>query len=605
MTQRIRLFIKKCSSILHDPRRPNGQFLGSRSRIALFGFFLIYLALIFRATVITLIPQSAQRLKEIADQQYQRDVELSPYRGFILDRRGEPLAISILKSSAYINPRIFNPDRKQTRELAKILKRSSAWVRHWTKKKSYFAWLDRHLSNSSVEKLQALNIEGLHFRKEPGRYYPGSQVAANLIGKVGIDYKGLTGLERFFEKTLRGESARLTANVDARAKPIYLSSDIASPQRPGNNIHLTIDRAIQEIAEEAISQGVKKARAKSGFAVVLDPHTGQILALANYPTFNPNAKKILKMEHTKNFALQDAYEPGSTLKPLVIAAALEAKKTSPQEMHSCENGSLRIDRSSIIRDDHPKAFLSTTETLVYSSNICTFKIAQRLGPQMLYDSLLNFGLGGNSPGLGFPGEAKGSISNPKNWKLIRFANIAFGQGLMASPLEIVEAYAAFANGGILLKPYIISKITSPEGQIISTFQSEKTRAVMSSQTAKHMRQMLELVVTEGTGKNAATEDYSVAGKTGTAEKVDAALKAYSKTKRFASFAGFAPASDPHIVVFVGVDEPANKPYYGSTWAAPVFSTIVSSTLKYLNVPPDKVKNDNTLEISYGTPKSKL
>jgi cell division protein FtsI (penicillin-binding protein 3) len=376
---------------------------------------------------------------------------------------------------------------------------------------------------------------------------------------------------------------------DARGQQILLTPDLAEPEKPGNNLVLTIDRAIQEIAEEALEKGMSNSLAKRGFVVVGDPHTGRILAIANSPSFNPNDTERIRIENTGNLATNWRFEPGSILKPFIVANALQSGKVSPYGLHNCEkSGRLRIDRKSVIHDDHPKEFLTTEEVLVYSSNICIYKIADMLGREAVADALHSFGIAPPAPALEFPGAAIGELSDWRKWREIRFANVAFGQGLFVTGMEIVRAYGALANGGAILNPYLVEKIETTSGKIVEDFSSEQTGRPISSDTAKIMRHMLARVVTEGTGKAAATPSYFTAGKTGTSEKFDPETRSYSKDKRVANFVGFAPVDDPHIVVLVVLDEPGKKPYFGGIWAAPVFSEIVESTLKYLNVAPQKV-----------------
>lgn len=572
-----------------NPKARPGLFFERRGAVVFLGFLLAYIVFIVRASILTLFPPESARLDLISVRQYQKEIELTPYRGFIFDRRGEPLAISVLKPSAFINPKIFKPLRKQQEQISRILGIPQSKVRELAERDSYFAWLKRQISQSAADSLQSLEIPGVFIKKEPGRFYPTQAAAGNLVGLVGIDNRGLAGLELSYDSFLRGESAKLYPQIDARSKPIYLEADIVSPERPGNNLHLSIDRAIQSIAESALSTGVAKSRGKSGFAIVSDPHSGQILAIANYPNFNPNKNGPLKISEAKNYALQDAFEPGSVVKPFVIGAALEKGLVYPEEKHNCENGRLQISRGVAIRDDHPKDTLQTTEeVLVHSSNVCTFKLAKRLGERQLYEEFMKVGFGAGLSRLKLPGESRGSLQDWTKWRPIRFANISFGQGFMATGLEIVQAYGSIANGGDLLEPYLLEKISSPSGEVLKQFYSKKIQRVFSPKTAEQLKKMLAASVTLGTGRSAATEHFTVAGKTGTSEKVDPILKTYSPDKRLASFAGFAPAKDPHIVIYVVVDEPKVKPYYGGVHAAPIFKEIAEATLKYLNVAPDKI-----------------
>jgi cell division protein FtsI (penicillin-binding protein 3) len=350
---------------------------------------------------------------------------------------------------------------------------------------------------------------------------------------------------------------------------------------------LTIDRVIQEIAEEELGQGVRQVGAKGGFAIVSDPHTGRILAVANYPSFDPNHLGKFKIEETRNSAFLDTFEPGSVIKPFVIAKALDQKLTHLDERHQCENGALRIGKH-VIHDTHGADQLSTLETVIRSSNICTYKIAAKLGKDGLYDALTAFGFASDTSRLGYPGEGAGRLSASGGWQTIRFANISFGHGFATTGLEIVQAMGAIANGGHLMKPALVEKVVSSDGLVVSSSSTATVREVISPDTARHMRQALKEVVTDphGTGKKAQTALYTTAGKTGTAQKVISGIKGYAKGKYISSFIGFTPVQDPHLVVYVLIDEPSEKVYYGGETAAPVFARIAERSLKYLNVAPD-------------------
>jgi cell division protein FtsI (penicillin-binding protein 3) len=549
----------------------------------------IFGVLIGRAAVIQLFPPSAEALRRIAARQYEQHLELAPYRGPVLDRNSHPLAISVKKPSVAINPRVFRPNAQQMKQLALLLDLPREKIKDVASKDAYFAWLKRKIDPAVAQKVEGLELKGLYLVNEATRLYPLQSTAAHLLGAVGSENQGLLGIERQFQQLLAGKTTAVSPSKDARGRTILYSSDMAAPDLPGHTIQLSIDHAIQEITEEALTSGVIAARAKSGFAVVTDPHTGKILALANYPTFDPNQISKAKTEHTRNYALLDLFEPGSIIKPFVVAGALEMKKTSPHELHNCENGVYRAG-GVVFRDDHPAPMLSTVETLVRSSNICTFKIAERLGKQGLYDILQKFGFaGGISISEFFPPTMRGSIAKPGSWKPIRFANVAFGQGFTTTGIEIAMAYGALANGGNLMRPILVDRITSPSGEIVYAATPEASAHVLSIDHARQMRDILARVVTDkkGTASKAATEDYTTGGKTGTAEKVDPVLKAYSPDKRIASFAGFAPVADPYLTIFVIIDEPGVKPAYGGLWAAPVFADIAERSLRYLNVAPDK------------------
>lgn len=554
------------------------------------GIYLVFALLALRAIHIQLSPPQASKLQSIAQRQYSESVKLAPYRGSILDHRGEPFAISIRLPSLYINPRTFNPTREESEKICRILRISASSLEEIRSKPGYFSWLKRRLPMNVASQILNMELDGLASVSEPSRFYPGNSAGGQLIGFVGADDHGLMGLEKQFDQVLTGKQTELTAYTDARGRTIFSNPDDIAPMKGGSSMVLTIDRAIQEIAEEELAHGVRLAKAKGGSLVAIDPHTGRILALANVPEFNPNDRVNPNSEGARNRALVDSFEPGSVIKPFVIGKAIDQQLTQENEVHSCENGYYR-NGSIRIRDDHGKDKLTTAEVIAYSSNICTYKIASRLGRDGLYNTLRSFGFGSPTSDLGFPGMVRGRLVEPSHWSPQQFATVAFGQGMTSTTLEIAQAYAAIANGGRLLKPYMVDRIEDSDGIVLSSFGSVTLSQPLTTQTAAKLRNILEGVVKNGTGKNAESDFYSTAGKTGTAEKVDPLTRTYSKTKRVASFAGFSPVKDPRLVVYVVVDEPGEKPYFGARWAAPVFKEFIERSLRYLNVAPDVEKKD--------------
>ena len=547
---------------------------------------LLFGIILGRAVIIHLDPPSSKSLINIADRQYQKPNMISPYRGTIYDRRNIPLAISIRMPSLAVNPRIFHPTAGQVALISRQLKIPPKRILDATKSTSYFSWLKRKVPVDAAKKIADAQIPGLSSIQEPSRYYPEGNSGAHLLGYVGIDDHGLQGLEQQYESTLRGKPEAGTMSVDARGRPIFYAPGKAAPEKSGRDLVLTIDRAIQQIADAALKRGVLTAQAKSGYAIVSDPHSGKILAISNYPDFDPNAISRGTPSQTRNFALLDLIEPGSVVKPFVIATAMERKLTNPDEMHNCENGSYNIG-GGVIHDDHPKKALTTSEVIIHSSNSCTFKIAMRVGPEAIFQAFHNFGLVSPEISLGYPGELSGRLSDWKNWKTIRFANVAFGQGILTNALSMVQAYGAIANGGKLMQPILVEKLGSGDSQVAEEHGPVVLRRVISPEVARSVRAILGRVVTEGTATKAAMASYTAGGKTGTAQKVDSKTKSYSATKRVASFVGMAPAMDPELVIYVVVDEPGRQPYYGGLWAAPIFAEIAEATLRYLNIPADK------------------
>ena len=555
-----------------------------RMRLVGIAFGASLALILIRVFCLQLFPESSDLLTHLASRQYQAEITLNPYRGTIYDHRYTPLAISIKTPSVAINPRVFSPGPDKLADLSSLIGVPETKIRQLAARDSYFAWLRRKLPWELAERIRRLEISGVHFLSEHSRYYTGGGSAAHLLGYVGTDNTGLLGLEHSQNKLLQGQPATILSLKDARGEQIFLNSRDITQGRPGRNIVLTIDRVIQEIAEAELKKGMEKSGSQGGFILVGDPHTGRILAMASRPGFNPNKPGSVKLKNTKNLAVSWSFEPGSVMKPFVIAAAIEKKLTTPYEIHNCEkSGRLAVGSRSYIHDDHPREFATTEEVLIHSSNICTFKIAMRLGKKGLYKALSDFGFAGSTSLISVPGKVRGHLSSWKKWRPIRFANISFGQGLLVTGAEIIQAYSVIANGGYLVSPYVVERIEQQNGEVIEEFSPVMRRKVISSETARSLAIILRKVTEEGTATRALLQEYTTAGKTGTAEKTDPATRRYSPDKRIANFAGFAPAESPHVVIYVALDEPSNKPYYGGVWAAPVFREVAKKSLKYLNV----------------------
>lgn len=563
-----------------------GEFNSQRARLVYGAFMVVFAVLAGRSIWLQIFPPSPKNLTNIATKQYQNEIALSPYRGTIFDRRGDPLAISIRKPSLFVNPRVFAPTRGEKKKLSHILKISRTNIEKIAKRKNYFAWLKRKVDQKTLTKVEALGIDGLYHTAEPARFYPGSKAASNLIGYVNIDDVGMAGLEQQYNSVLQGASSKLSSRKDARGHLIFHEIDEARPEEPGRNIKLTIDRAIQDIAMAALVEGVKNADAKAGMAVVADPHTGRILAIANAPTFNPNSRNIF-VKNTRNRVLQDGFEPGSVMKSFVIAEALEKNIVTPDSKLDCENGSYQAGGVTF-RDSHkPETrFLSVRDTFISSSNVCTYKIAEKLSARGLFDVYTRLGFGTRQTDIDYPAQAFGYLSPWQKWKPIRFANLAFGQGLLTTSLEVVQALGAIANGGQLMQPLLIDSVESTTGRW-KHFPSKRLATVYSAKTTELMRDMMFDLVEEGAIKAKMTQ-FSAGGKTGTSQKIDPKTKSYSRKKYWAIFGGITPIHDPHLVILVVIDEPNKTLHYGSLWAAPVFKEIAEKSLSYLNVPPDKL-----------------
>lgn len=563
-------------------REGPGRLLQTRLRLLFKLAVCCFVVIALKVTSLAVYPDRKEDLDNIANRQYHEGLDFFPYRGTIYDRRKFPLAISVRRPSLAVNPRLFKPTSSQRRLLGQQLAISWAKISKISAQKNYFAWLARKVPHDIAQRVLSSKIAGLYQVTEPFRYYPLADKFAHLVGYVGLDNTGLLGMEQSFERQLRGQRNDLRLIKDARNQPLFFLPAQAQPQQAGQVLHLTVDRVIQEISMEELAFGVSNAGAKHGFVLVADPHTGQLLAVANYPSFDPNRPRFIDIAKSRNTAVVSAFEPGSIVKPLVVATAIDRGLLAKDDLLHCEDGRLEVD-GGVIHDDRPYTTLTVAEVLINSSNICTYKIAALLGKRGLYDLYRNFGLTSADNSLPLPGQAFGRIVPSEKWSVIRFANISFGQGFLSSGIELLSAFNSIANGGRLLRPYLIDRSETSDGRIIDQRRPQVIRRVLQPETARDLREILGQVVSRGTGRLAMLANYRVAGKTSTAEIYDRQAKSYSKTKRIAGFIGFAPLADPHVTIYVSLFEPSNKPYYGGKWAAPVFAKIAARVLKYLNV----------------------
>ncbi len=505
-----------------------------------------------------------------------RVVELPAHRGMITDRRGEPLAISTPIDTAGAAPAELLQARERLPEVARVLDidagRLSGILR--TRQDREFAFLKRHLPPSVSERLRALAVPGVVLRPEYHRYYPASESTAHLIGFTDIDDIGQEGLERAFDDLLRGTPGRKRVIKDNRGRVVENIEVIASG-RPGRDLALSIDKRVQHVAYRELKSAVRRHRARAGSVVVLDAGTGEVLAAVNRPSFNPNDRRQIKGDHYRNRAFTDAFEPGSTLKPFTMAAALGARTYQPSTVIDTRPGYLRVGRHTI-RDIHNYGLLDVSGVIENSSNVGTAKIALSLGPEVLWTSLVRLRFG-RSPDSGFPGEAQGSLPHHRHWREIDHATMAFGYGLSVSAVQLASAYTALANGGVLMPAGIVRLDAPPAG----------TR-VLSRTVADQIRRMLEGVVTGGTGTRAQVPGYRVAGKTGTVHKTRPG-GGYAKDRYLALFAGMIPASRPRLVTVVVIDEPRTGAHFGGEVAAPVFSSIMTEAVRLLDITPDDLR----------------
>jgi cell division protein FtsI (penicillin-binding protein 3) len=553
-----------------------------RVRVVLMGVaFFALLGGVFARAVVLQVTQT-QKLKAFAEDQYVRAMEIPARRGDIFDRRNVPLAQSVDVDSVWVDPSLLGEPKDGAKLLGKALGVDAKDLLERFGKGRRFAWVKRQVTPAEVAKVKALNLPGVAFAKEPRRFYPQRELAAHVIGLVGTDAHGLDGLEKSFEDELSGDAVRREGFRDAKGRKL-LTNGIEDPQsRQGASISLTIDRQLQYVTEKALDKAVLEAKAVAGMAVMLDPKTGEVLSVANAPRFNPNAPQGTAAEAFRNRAVTDTFEPGSTFKSFVVARALDEKVIGEDTEFNCEHGSWQVGRN-VVHDTHQHDKLNARAILQVSSNIGAAKIGQKLGREKLQEAYAAFGFG-EREGLGMPGEARGSVPYPK--AEIALATQSFGQGLTATAMQVAAAYGALANGGVLMKPYLVSRVVDPDGVVLLENKPTPLRRVVSEKTARTVVSMLESVVEPGgTAPKARMDEYRVAGKTGTAQKVDPVAHGYSE-KRVASFIGLVPAEDPKVVILVVIDEPKTDTF-GGLCAAPAFKEIAQQAMSYLGVAPSR------------------
>ena len=555
--------------------------LSKNSRLYLLGAVLALWCVAICGRLIYLQVFSYGKFVKQAGHQQQRAIPLAAKRGVIYDRSGHELAMSVMVDSAFAVPTEVKDLPTAVALITRITGEDYNVVLADCRAHKTFCWVARKGDDETIERINSLKLQGIHFQKEPKRFYPARDLAAQVLGSVGMEDTGLSGIEHAFDDELRGKPGKMFISVDARKQWF---SDVATQPDPGDNIVLTIDKNIQYIAEKELEQAIHDTQAISGTVIVENPHTGEILALANRPTFNPNLRKQIKPETLTNRAVSYVYEPGSTFKLVTISAALEEKVTKPDELFDCQMGSI-VYNGMRIRDSKPHGILPVWGVLAESSDVGSIKIALRLGEDRFYKYIRAYGFG-QQTGIELPGETRGLTKPPSRWSRVSIAAISIGQEIGISPLQLAGLVSTFANDGVWVAPRIVAGTVQPKGtpQTVA-FHPGAAHRVISPYTAAEMRSMMEKVVLEGTGRKAILEGYSAAGKTGTAQKVDPATGAYSKTKYIGSFAGFAPVNNPQIVVAVILDSAVGL-HQGGQVSAPVFRRITQQVLEYLHVPHD-------------------
>jgi len=526
-----------------------------------------------------------EKLTSIALSGYRGVVKLPPKRGTIYDRKGRELAVTVEVESIFAHPGQVQNKSRAARDLAKALGAREQAMMELLKTERPFVWLERKAAPDRVAKVKALDIDGVGFTSEARRYYPGKEIAGHVLGFAGEDNQGLEGLEKKFDSLLKGPDLSLVQMRDALGRTFSISRP-DSEDRQIRDLVLTLDKDIQYATEQALRRAVEETGAKSGHSIVVDPETGEVLAMAVVPLYNPNVFREHQPFHWRNRAVTDSYEPGSTIKAYLLAAALDSGLVSAETKFFCENGEYKVGRNTI-RDHDRKGygFLTVNEIITYSSNIGAVKIGERIGYKRFTEYLKRFGFG-EKTGIELPGEREGFVRPIKEAKEIDQATTYFGQGMTVNSLQLVMAMAAVANGGKLMRPFLVKEVREPGGKVIEETKPHVVRKVLSAQAARLSTRILENAVGEtGTGFTAAISGYRVAGKTGTAQKVDPGTRRYSDKNYIALFVGFAPADKPRMLMVVVMDEPEKKKY-GGLAAAPVFREVGAWTMNRLQINPD-------------------
>jgi len=543
-----------------------------RSALLLAGFAFCALALEGRILYLQVVDKAF--LAEQANDRHLRTLQISAHRGSLTDRFGEPLAVSTPDDSVYANPRLLKDSLDRLGELAAALDQDHEWLarRITSNLDSQFVFLARHVTPAKAEQVMKLGLSGIGTMREYGRYYPAGEVAAHVVGFTDVDDRGQEGLEAAFDHWLKGENGSKRVMQDRRGQ-VFDDVELLRAARPGRDLRTSIDLRLQYLAYRELKAAVAETRARSGSVVILDPRTGEVLAMVNQPSYNPNDRSQYRPDNYRNRAVTDIFEPGSSFKPFVMAAALESGAYNPRSMIDTSPGALVINGRSITEDPSKFGRIDLTTVLAQSSNVGAARVALTMEPQAIFDVLSGFGVGRLTDSA-FPGESAGMLDDPKHWRTVGQATLSYGYGVAVTTLQLARAYAAIAADGTSRPVSLLALEGAPEGE-----------QVISASTARDLTAMLEAVVLPpGTGQRAAVHNFHVAGKTGTTQK--AGVGGYDTERHGAIFGGYAPASQPRLVVVVMIDEPQGAEYYGGDIAAPVFANIVSGALRVLAVPPD-------------------
>ncbi len=552
--------------------------------------FIIFLALLYQLIRIQILDHRKYYTLALS-QQFER-LEIPTRRGLVFDRNGLKLAESIQVSSVFADPLLIEDKKETAKVISDVLSLNTSNVVKLLNSKKRFVWIKRRVEDRHAEAIRRLKLQGIGLRNEYKRVYPYGELCCHVIGFTDVDEIGLEGVEHSLNQTLSGSKGYKVTETDGRQRQIFTLNEETISARYGDSIFLTIDCEIQSIVEEELENACLKWQPNSATAIVMDPSTGEILAMANRPSFNLNFVQDSKQHERRNRAITDCFEPGSIIKPLIVCGALDSGLVKEDETFFCYNGTYKV-RRRVIRDIHPYDYLTVSEIVINSSNIGMVQLGMLMGGKRLYNHLSNFSFG-KKLGIELPGESKGIIRPLNLWTTDSIASVAFGYEIAATPLQLTTAFCSIANGGTLLRPRIVYAIADYAGKRVKRKYElpERIQRVISPKVAREvMSPMLEDVVKEGTGRNAMLFEYRVAGKTGTAKKLQRIgnKMRYSDNKHIGSFVGYAPADNPKICVLVTLNEPKNGDYYGGIVAAPVVKDIIKRILRYMQVEPRGIR----------------
>lgn len=555
-----------------------------RILLVIAGFGLLLTILTLRLFYLQIVQH--QHLSQLALRQQERTIEVQPARGRIFDRQGRPLALNRQSASFYAVPREIRAPDVTARKLAAHLGVPARRLARRFRSRKAFVWVKRKAPDKAAQAVRALKLPGVHELKETTRVYPEGKLACHLLGFVGLDNQGLSGVELQFDRAIRGQSGWIRITRDAQGRKVPASTRVHKRSQPGLDVYLTIDKMIQHIAEKELARGLANSGAQAGSVIVMNPRTGELLALANLPDFDPNHFNRYRTADRRNRAITDIYEPGSTFKIVTAAAALEEGVFREEDIIDCEQGRGDFD-GLIVRDHHPRGLLSVKDVIVYSSNVGAVKMGIRLGAEKLSRYAEAFGFG-RPTGIELPGEVGGILKPFRQWRRWTATSVPFGQGVAVTTLQMTAAYAAIANQGQLIKPWVVKELRRPDDIRTKLGKPVYRERVISSQTAARMCEILEAAVSQGTGQGAAVEHYQVAGKTGTAQKPLASKRGYDPEFHVASFIGFIPAERAEFLIAVMIDGPRGV-QWGGVVAGPVFKKITHQLVAYLGLPPGPQK----------------